>query len=59
MEGEYQKNKVLTSLYIQCDTLVIHIAILYKRGNFLWIGSDNLALNQKKVFGDSPRSINE
>ncbi len=59
MEGEYHKIKVLTSLYVECENLVIHIAILYNRGNFLWIGGDDYVKNLKKIFGDVPRSINK
>ena len=59
MEGEYKQSSALTSLYIQCKNFIIHVSILYKRGNFLWIGSDNLQLEQKKLFGDVSRSINK
>lgn len=58
MEGEFQFNTILTNLYIQTANFIFQVSILYERGNFLWIGQDNLPLKQKK-FGDIPRAISK
>jgi hypothetical protein len=58
MEGTFKSKAVLTSLYVQTEKILFHIAILYERGNFLWIGTDNLLLRQKK-FSDIPRALSK
>ena len=58
MTNTFKQMPVLTNLYISCGKFRIQITILYKRGDFLWVGDDEYKLSGKK-FGDFPRSINK
>jgi len=58
MSGNYFKEKVLTNLYIECKMLTFQISIVYERGDFLWIGSDDYKNEARKYFGDTPRALN-
>lgn len=53
----YRKNRILTSVYIHAKNIHLQISILYKRGDFIWIGKDSYVHASKK-FGDKPRAIN-
>lgn len=57
-EGKFKAHLILSNLYIDCGSIVIQVAILYVRGDFLWIGSDEFKANSKK-FGDVPRAISQ
>lgn len=51
---------ILSSLYIDCGSTIIDVAILYERGDFLWIGSDKMEFNTgSRIFGDVPRAISK
>ena len=58
MSGNYFNEKVLTNLYIECKLLTLQISIVYDRGDFLWIGSDEYKNEERKYFGDTPRALN-
>lgn len=61
MSGTYSNLDILTSFYIECKRLTIQISIVYERGNFLWIASDDYQVNSDnlKSFGDRPRALNK
>lgn len=60
MSGSYFKEKILTNLYIECKLLTLQISIVYERGDFLWIGSDDYKNEHaNKYFGDTPRALNK
>ena len=61
-EGYFQKFKILTNVYVKCGGYAIQISIMYERGSFLWIGSDdNNAYNyiKNRQFGDISRAVNQ
>jgi hypothetical protein len=52
--------EILAGWYFVCANLVVHVALFYKRGDFLWVSSDEYFLNgEQKVFGDKPRSLSK
>ena len=54
----YENEKILTGIYVKCDVLLIQIQIVYERGNFLWIGANDLQIKTSdKYFGDFPRAL--
>lgn len=56
--GFHISNKT-TNMYVKCNFTRIQIAVMYKRGNFYWIGDDsNKDMNKPRWFGDTPRSLN-
>ncbi len=57
-EGYFQIYKILTSLYIECGSVVFQVAVLYKRGSFMWSGKDEKKFFNGK-FCDKPRAIRQ
>ncbi len=55
-EGYFKQYKILTSVYVDCKSVVVQVALLYKRGSFLWSGKDKKSLFKAK-FCDMPRAI--
>lgn len=54
----YENEKILTGIYLKCNSLLIQIQIVYERGNFLWIGANDLQIKTSdKYFGDFPRAL--
>ncbi len=52
-----KENENITNIYIHSKNIHFQISILYKRGDFFWIGKDNYNHSSKK-FGDKARAIN-
>jgi hypothetical protein len=59
MSGKYYNVGILTALYIECAGITFQICVVYERGSFLWIASDNYKNELPKVFGDTARAINK
>jgi hypothetical protein len=58
INGSYKDQIVLTNIFIYCNKITIQIALFYKRGDFLWIGSTGHFKNKTESgFGDVPRAV--
>ena len=56
----FTTKKRITNIYLDCKySIKIHLAIFYKRNDFIWIGSDDNRRSNTKWFGDVPRLMNQ
>lgn len=55
--GLFLNKNVTTNVYIKCTHLTVQLAVFYKRGDFLWIGSNENNSDESPYFGDVPRAV--
>jgi hypothetical protein len=53
----YENESILSGVYVKFKHLLIQIQLVYNRGDFLWIGANDLDTKNVKFFGDTPRAL--